>query len=557
MDKKPDKLDLRYAVSGLELSHTQEPRSVEEHIHELQRRQVELEMQNEQLRQALVDLEKSRNLYANFYDFSPVGYLTIDHDAMIGEINLTGAELLGMERNLLRRSSFTRFVSQKYRGIWARHLLSVFKNDGKLRCELPLERDDGSCLFAQMDCLRMEKEGENPTVRMVLTDITARVQAEKQLLNSMRELEKKELSKTRFLAAAGHDLRQPVAAANLFVDALKLTSPTPRQSELIARLDQSMSVFSGLLERLLDISKFDAGLIKPQVAPYNLAKIFHWLEQNFAQTAHSKHLRFRLYFPANKSLLVCTDIGLLQSVLMNLVSNAIKFTMRGGILVSARLRGDRILLQVWDTGIGIAGADLPHIFEEFYQAANLQRNREVGLGLGLSICKRAMSLLEGEVNCRSRPGFGSVFELHLPVNGERRKTERLPIRNIKDKIADEILFDGKRVVVVEDDILVANGLVSLLQGLGAEVRYFHNAEEALRQADIASADFFIAGYSLGGKLNGFQFLEALQQKQQIALRAVVLTGDTSSQFISSVADSPWPVLHKPVSYAKLAASMRY
>ncbi|MBI3480972.1 MAG: PAS domain S-box protein, partial [Nitrosomonadales bacterium] len=228
-----------------------ELRAIEERRLEPQRYLSELKTQNEQLRELLVELEKSRDLYVDFYDFSPVGYLTLDHEAMIDEINLTGADLLGMERSLLRCRCFTHFVALKYRDIWYRHVQAVLNNDGKARCELPLERDDGSCFFAQLDCLRMQKEGESPTVRMVLTDITARVQAEKQLLGSMKELEEKELSKTRFLAAAGHDLRQPVAAANLFVDALKLTSPTPRQSELIARLDQSMGVFSGLLERLL------------------------------------------------------------------------------------------------------------------------------------------------------------------------------------------------------------------------------------------------------------------------------------------------------------------
>lgn len=253
---------------------------------------------------------------------------------------------------------------------------------------------------------------------VMVNDMSARVAAEHALTESMRQLEQKEQAKTRFLAAAGHDLRQPVAAANLFVYALKLSSPTPRQRELIEQLSSSMVTFSDLLERLLDISKFDAGLIKPKLISFDIAEIFSWLEQNFAQVALDKQLRFRFYFPMNKALIVRTDIGLLKSVLMNLVSNAIKYTSQGGILVSARIHGGKVLLQVWDTGIGISAENRSHIFDELYQIANPQRNREGGLGLGLSICKRAAFLLGSEVSCRSRLGRGSVFALSLPLDNE-------------------------------------------------------------------------------------------------------------------------------------------
>ncbi len=386
-------------------------------------------------------------------------------------------------------------------------------------------------------------------------DITARVSAEEKLLDSLRKLEEKERAKTRFLAAAGHDLRQPVAAATMFLEALKFTSLTQQQSELTERIDHSMSIFSNLLDRLLDISKFDAGLIKPQVNAFSLAELFNWLEQNFDQVARNKQLRLRLFFPANKVLVVCSDIILVQSVLMNLVTNAIKFTAHGSILISARQRGNRVLLQVWDTGIGIAETDIPHVFDEFYQVANPQRSREAGLGLGLSICQRAMHLLGGEITCRSRLGRGSVFELSLPLNDEQLEVGPLPIRNTPSEIANEMLVRGKRVVVVEDDALVAAGLVKLLYGLGAEVRHFHNAEDALQHTDIANADFYLVDYALGSGLNGIQFLETVQQKQHTPVRAVIITGETSSQFISSVSDCPWPVLHKPVNYAKLASSL--
>lgn len=434
---------------------------------------------------------------------------------------------------------------------------SVFENGQIQILEMRVPRPAGDHFYVTSVKPIFDDRGQVVSVICISKDITERKVVEEKLLDSVRKLEEKELAKTRFLAAAGHDLRQPVAAANLFVDALKLTSPTPRQSELIARLDQSMSIFSGLLERLLDISKFDAGLVQPKIASFDLAGLFSWMEQNFAQSALDKELRFRLYFPLSRPLIVRTDIFLLQSVLMNLVTNAIKFTSRGGILISARQRGDKVLLQVWDTGIGIAETDLPHIFDEFYQVANPQRSREAGLGLGLSICQRAMSLLGGEVRCRSQLGRGTVFELNLPLNGKPHEIEPLSVKNASAEIANIHFLRGRRVVVVEDDALVAEGMCSLLQELGGEVRHFHSAEEALQHNDLTGANYFIVDYALGGKLSGIQFLEILQKRLNTPIRAVVVTGETSSQFISRIKNCPWPVLHKPISFGNLISLLSH
>jgi two-component system, sensor histidine kinase len=311
-----------------------------------------------------------------------------------------------------------------------------------------------------------------------------------------------------------------------------------------------------MLDRLLDISKFDAGLVKPQITSSNLEELLIWLDQNFAQTAIQKQLRFRLFYPTRKSLSVRSDIGLVQSVLMNLVSNAIKFTERGSILISARQRGDKVLVQVWDTGIGIGEADLSHIFDEFYQVANQQRSRDAGLGLGLSICQRAMSVLGSEVTCRSRKGRGSVFQFSLPLERRQPVVEPPTISDTSDEVADnKMLFHGKRVVVVEDDALVSQAMISLLEGMGGEVKCFHNAEEALHHADVEHADYHIVDYMLGGTHNGIQFLNLLCQKRGKPINAVLMTGDTSSNFIRKAETLDWPVLHKPVNVSKLISSL--
>jgi len=399
--------------------------------------------------------------------------------------------------------------------------------------------------------------GELTGIIGAILDISERKRYEEEQLNLIRQLEKKELAKTRFLASAGHDLRQPVSAASLFVHALKLTSPTPSQNELIEKLDESMQTFSDLLDQLLNISKFDAGLIKPEPSVFSLVDLFSWLEHNFAQAALDKQLCFRFHFPLNKSLILRTDIGLLKSVLMNLLSNAIKFTSHGGVLVSARVHGDQLKLQVWDTGIGIPEANLSHIFDEFYQVNNPQRDRNRGLGLGLSIVKRALTLLGGEIAYRSTISKGTVFGFCLPLDSSiSSETKQAATELLSEDILDDTFARGKRFVVVEDDALVAHALISWLEGMGGNVQFFLSAEDALESEQIGQADYFIADYMLGGAFNGIQFLNQLYQKLGKPINAVLVTGDTSPAFVHAAAHCDWSVLYKPVNPAKLIECLR-
>jgi PAS domain S-box-containing protein len=428
----------------------------------------------------------------------------------------------------------------------------AFSAEYRLRCR------DGNYKWIHSRGMLVSRDGDGAPLRMIGTnsDISDRQEMQAQMRSSLQQVEEKERAKTRFLAAAGHDLRQPVAAASLFLEALKLSAPTARQNELIGLLDQSMAIFSSQLARLLDISKFDAGLIKPELVPVNLAAEFDALRHQFTQTALNRELRFCLFVPKDRALMVLADRALLQSVLLNLVSNAIKFTHAGGILVSARSRGDQVLVQVWDTGIGIAEADLAYIFDEFYQVGNPQRSRDAGLGLGLSICQRAMDLLGAAIICRSTPGGGSVFGFTLPRHHAEAGVTTQALQCVVTEVTDGGWLRDKRMVVVEDDALVASGLRNLLQDLGVDCRFFSNAEDALSDEWVGQADFIIADYALGGERSGLDFLHAVQARRSSRIRAVIITGETSSAFIRHAASSPWPVLHKPISYTKLAASLR-
>lgn len=442
---------------------------------------------------------------------------------------------------------------------WKRHGLFDFANQA-LDSGLTIKRDiEGVTSFGKhviVECIFTPVQiSGRPHILLIVNDVSDRAQAERALTESMRQLEEKELAKTRFLAAAGHDLRQPMAAANLFIDALKLTETSHQQNELIKRLDQSMATFNGLLDALLNVSRLDAGMIKPEHTSLNVTELFNWLEQNFAPLASEKQLGFRLYFPMRETLVVRSDIGLIKSVLMNLVSNAIKFTVNGAILISARRRGKNVLFQVWDTGIGISEENIVHIFDEFYQINNPQRDRTSGLGLGLSIAKRALTLLDSEITCRSRSGRGSVFEFSLPLKDAAASMQHDIAIPDQGRTTNASFARGKRFVVVEDDLLVAQAIVHWLEGMGGEVQCFHSAEDALRHANISYADYYIADYMLGGALNGIQFLNIVRQNLGKPIKAIVTTGDTSTAFIRHSVECDWPVLHKPINTSSLIAEL--
>ena len=401
----------------------------------------------------------------------------------------------------------------------------------------------------------VENSGERFLVGSI-HDLTERRQAEQALTESMHKLEEKELAKTRFLAAAGHDLRQPLAAANLFIDALRFTDPTADQNKIIQRLDQAMTNFNGLLDALLNVSRLDSGVVKPEYTSINLSEVFNWLEQNFIPMASEKKLGFKLHLPMKETLFVFSDIDLLKSVLMNLVSNAIKYTSNGAILISARRRGGDVLFQVWDTGMGMEAKNIEHIFDEFYQINNPQRDRTSGLGLGLAIAKRALMLLGGKVACRSRPGRGTVFEFRLPLGSTSGAAlQQGAAVAEQDEAVNGEFMRGKHFIVVEDDALVAEALSKLLEAMGGKVLHFPCAEHALNSSQIENADYYIADYMLSGTLNGMQFLNQLRQKLGRPISAVLMTGDTSPDFMQSAENCDWPVLHKPVDVYTLISGL--
>lgn len=252
----------------------------------------------------------------------------------------------------------------------------------------------------------------------VINDISEHKREDAQRLMAQQQravlAEARDQAKTRILATASHDLRQPAQAARLFLGLLRNSELNDQQTHLCGQVDTAVESLVSLLDCLLDITRIDAGGVAAQMMETDMAAILAAIDGEFSPQAQARGLRLRLFCPAPAPRLH-TDPRLLTAILRNLVGNALKYTRRGGLLLGVRQRDSQLLLQVWDTGIGIPSEHMVRIFDEFYQAGNPHQDKAHGLGLGLSICQRLAPLLGATIDCRSRPGRGSVFELALPL----------------------------------------------------------------------------------------------------------------------------------------------
>lgn len=248
-------------------------------------------------------------------------------------------------------------------------------------------------------------------------DLTEREKVYRQLAQARDESEKASRAKSRFLAAASHDLRQPILAINLFQDALGKTELSAEQKRIADYLSRSAQSLSEILTELLEISRFDSGTVQPCPGPIRAEDLFRSIDTEFSPLAGVKGLRFKFFFPQKGGVLF-TDQKMLLNLLRNLIDNAFKYIETGGVLVGMRRRGDCALIQVWDTGIGIAPEHIETIFDEYFQVGNPQRDRAKGLGLGLAIVRRLAKTLGCQVGCRSQLARGSVFEFRVPLAGD-------------------------------------------------------------------------------------------------------------------------------------------
>jgi len=383
------------------------------------------------------------------------------------------------------------------------------------------------------------------------TNITESKRREAALEAARRNAELANAAKTRFLAAASHDLRQPIHALGLLFATLADLVRDESTEPLLDQIDSAVDAIDSMLNSLLDISKLDAGVVRPDITPVDLDVLLQRLNNEHQPIAKVTGNRLRV---RTVDATVLSDSAMLQRILANLVSNALRYTVDGRVLVGVRRRGLAIRIDVLDDGPGIPADALEDIFLEFQQLGNPERDRRKGLGLGLAIVKRLAGLLGHEVEVRSAVGRGSRFSITLPLSTEAQRTAK----GIATTATIGAGLHGRRILVLDDDVSVLEAMRSLLERWGCEVIAASSPEEA--EASLASApgpiDMLIVDYRLRRNASGIETVERLHQLAGTRIPALVITGDTAPDRLREAQESGYPLLHKPVKSAQLRAAMQ-
>lgn len=366
-----------------------------------------------------------------------------------------------------------------------------------------------------------------------------------------REAEEANTAKSKFLAAASHDLRQPIHAQGLFLDVLSRTPLNAQQRELVNNISAVSGASADMLNTLLDFSRIEAGVVSPRMESFRMQHVLNRIEREFEPQADAKGLAYR---SRETTLVVQSDPALVELILRNLVSNAIRYTESGALLVTCRKRGSFAVLEVWDTGIGIAPGQQAEVFKEFHQLGNPERDRRKGLGLGLAIAQGLAKTLGHALSLQSSPQRGSVFRLALPLAQVAASVQvdadrSMPVLN------SEGLMRGVHVLVIDDDEAVLSAMAQLLQNWGCEVDIANSIERALVLAQLQTPDVLISDYRLRSQRTGAQAITEVRTLLGVQLPALIITGDTAPERLREVLGSGIPLLHKPLATGELYQAM--
>lgn len=376
---------------------------------------------------------------------------------------------------------------------------------------------------------------------------------EQKVQERTRELAAVTAAKGHFLAAASHDLRQPVSAIGLITDLLHERLTDPGQRGLTDRLMRAVASMESLLKGLLDLSRLDSGTVEVHLQAVPLQKLLESIASHESESAHYKGLSLRVR-PTHAT--AWTDPILLEQILRNLVGNAVRHTERGGILVGVRQRPDNLLIQVWDTGSGISDADKARIFDDFVQLTNPARERRRGLGLGLAIVKRASKLLNHPIDVRSQPHQGSCFSVRVPI--APASSHDAPAQSTAEHSAPTSHtaqpWAGCYALVIEDDQTIRDALSNLLRSWGFKVTCGPSLTWLTQHGHQEHWDLLITDHRLadGTGREAVQYIRSIQSDTP----ALIVTGDTSADQLNTLALSGLPVLHKPFRSEKLRAMIQ-
>jgi PAS domain S-box-containing protein len=427
----------------------------------------------------------------------------------------------------------------------AEHTLRVVRENGRFDGEGWRIRKDGTRFWAHVVITPLwDEKGHMRGYVRVAQDISDRKRFEEELKRAKDDAERASVAKSKFLAAASHDLRQPVQALVFFASALATEVTTASAQPLLHDLSNSLDGLNVLLDSLLDVSRLDAGIVQPRLTNFSLATLLSRVQAEFSPVAADKRLTLKVLPTA---AIVRSDPTLLERIIQNLLSNAIRYTVQGRVLVGCRTRRQTLRIEVWDQGIGIPDDRLGEIFQEFYQIGNPERDRSQGLGLGLAIIKRLSALLDHPVQVRSMLGQGSVFRVDVPLVGFNRSN------NIGFLAQSDIIdtHEGKGLIlVIDDEVTILRGLKVVLESWGYVVITATSEAEAmiLLEEQPYGPDLIVADYRLRLGRTGIQAIRNIRVRYgNRSIPSILITGDTDPDRLQEAEASGYRLLHKPVA----------
>lgn len=389
------------------------------------------------------------------------------------------------------------------------------------------------------------KQGLEERVAQRTQELSASLEAQRV---AKQEAETANVSKTRFFAAASHDLLQPLNAARLFVSALESRArPHPELQELTIRIDASMRAAEELLDDLLDVARLDSGVLKPDISSFPIIELLEELRRQYAPLAHARQLRLSI---VGCHEVVRSDRVLLRRIIQNYLSNALRYTKRGGVVVGCRRRAGELEVAVYDTGPGIAEHQRQCMYDEFSRCEQASPWGEKGLGLGLSICARLARLMNHTLTFASCPGRGSAFGVRVARDVKARRAKRIgPQRPAPDPTG----LRGLRVLCVDNDCSILDGMEALLGQWGVQVLKARNSAEAAQVCATLDIDTILADYHLDDGVDGIELLRRLRESRFPASTAALISADHGAELALLARTAGYPLLHKPLRPAALRA----
>ena len=419
------------------------------------------------------------------------------------------------------------------------------------RVEREIQAQDGLWYVRRILPYRAQNDGVEGVV-ITFVDITERRRVADALESAKREAQQANIAKSRFLAAASHDLRQPLQALSLMRGVLARKIREDKKEEalaLVTRLDETSAAMTGMLNTLLDINQLEAGTVHPQVVDFRISDLLDRLRDEFNYHAGAQNLILHV---VTCSLSVRSDPRLLEQMLRNLLSNALKYTKCGKVLLGCRRRGGMLSIEVWDTGVGIAEQDIRAIFDEYHQLGNAARERSLGLGLGLSIVQRLATLLGHPVHVRSKPGKGSVFSVDVLLPAGAAPPEGVAPQVASNAMAADSSHTGA-ILVIEDDSEVRNLLEVVLTGEGHQTATAEDGADALGLVARGAfrPDVILADYNLPNDMDGLSVAAKVRERLHRQVPVIILTGDISTDTLKRIANQDCVQLNKPVKATEL------